>query len=71
MKVVSTDVHSTTLSRICPFCKKEHQLTIPTPVLNRGIAMLEDNALVQNAFPTLTPSQREFFVTGICDKCWL
>ena len=27
-------------------------------------------ALVQKAFPNLTPAQREMFITGYCDRCF-
>jgi len=30
----------------------------------------EDGALIQNAFPTLTPAEREFIKTGITDEQW-
>lgn len=26
--------------------------------------------LVQNAFPYLTPDERELFLSGICGECW-
>lgn len=60
----------TTISRSCPFCGKEHSITVDTRILNVGTQAYRSGALIQNAFPTLTPSQREFFATGICDKCW-
>lgn len=27
-------------------------------------------ALMQRAFPNLTPDQREFLISGLCPKCW-
>jgi hypothetical protein len=35
-----------------------------------GMTARERGALIQDAFPNFTPSQREFIMTGICDKCW-
>ena len=35
-----------------------------------GMIARERDALMQDAFPNFTPSQREFIMTGICDKCW-
>ncbi len=30
----------------------------------------EKGMLIQNAFPNLTPAEREFFMTGITDEEW-
>ena len=65
------DTHTmTTLERNCPFCGKKHSITVDSDELNRGMEAYRNGALIQNAFPNFTPSQREFILTGICDKCW-
>lgn len=61
---------TTTLERTCPFCNQKHSITVDAAALNEGMEAYRKGALLQNAFPTFTPSQREFFNTGICDKCW-
>lgn len=61
---------TTTISRQCPICGKVNTITVDTKVLNDGMQAYRSGALIQNAFPTLSPSEREFFITGICDKCW-
>ena len=60
----------TALIRECPWCKKEHSITVEQDDLANGIERLANGALIQDAFPTFTSSQREFLMTGICDKCW-
>lgn len=59
-----------TLSKQCPFCGKTFTKEFDEDVLNRGKILQSHGFLMQNAFPTLTPSEREFLMTGICDTCW-
>lgn len=61
---------TTTITRTCPFCGKEHSITVPKAELKAGFIAYQNGALIQNAFPTFTPSQREMLMTGICDDCW-
>ena len=71
-QVLDSDGETTTLSRECPFCHKEHHITIDMgedEFYDRYDAM-RAGELIQNAFPTLDPNQREFIKTGICDTCW-
>lgn len=58
------------LTKKCPFCGKEHTMTFDRNEFYSGMSALERGALIQNAFPNFTPSQREMIMTGICDKCW-
>lgn len=44
--------------------------TLDLPITEDQIEMWENGALVQDAFPNLTPSQREFILTGITDEEW-
>lgn len=71
-QVLDSDGETTTLSRECPFCHKEHHITIDIgedEFYDRYDAM-KAGELIQRAFPMLDPSQREFIKTGICDDCW-
>lgn len=71
-QVLDSDGETTTLSRECPFCHKEHHITIDMDedeFYDRYDAM-RAGELIQNAFPMLDPNQREFIKTGICDTCW-
>jgi len=58
------------ITRRCPFCGKHHEQTFNKEELDRGIALRDAGALMQDAFPNFSPSQREFLMTGICDACW-
>ena len=59
-----------TLTKTCPFCGKPHSITVDRKEYYTGAYLRGAGALIQNAFPNFTPSQREFIMTGICDKCW-
>ena len=59
-----------TITRTCPFCKLPHSFEIEEELYEAGEKKLLNGSLIQNAFPTLTPSQRELLITGICDDCW-
>ena len=58
------------LAATCPFCGKEHTTEVNEQDWKHGKLLYIGGALMQNAFPTFTPSQREMLITGICDKCW-
>lgn len=58
------------LTRKCPFCGKEHSITVTQRSYLDGMNLLKKGALMQNAFPSWTPDEREFLMTGICPKCW-
>ena len=69
-KVVSNDGENVVLETVCPFCMNAHQMTFSYNELSAGLTRYRSGALLQNAFPTFSPSQREFLYTGICDRCW-
>jgi hypothetical protein len=50
----------------------KHTLELPlTPEqAEDGLYKLKDGAYIQDAFPTLTPDQREFIRTGITAEEW-
>lgn len=54
----------------CPFCGKTNVLELDTAAYDAGIAKLHAGAHVQQAFPELDASQREFFITGSCACIW-
>jgi hypothetical protein len=47
---------------------KVHSLDLP--ITEEQIAAWQNGALIQNAFPNLTPDQREFLKTGITPEEW-
>lgn len=55
-----------TLYTNCPFCGKRQYVTVEQEDYNRYV----DGELAQNAFPYLTPAEREIIISGICDECW-
>ena len=55
----------------CPFCGKISKLKVSTKVRRDGLTAYRNGALIQHAWPTLTPSSRELIKTGICDECWI
>lgn len=59
-----------TLTRKCPFCGKEHSVTVKQEPLLLGMNALSAGALVQDAFPSFNADEREFILTGICPECW-
>ena len=44
--------------------------TLDLPITIDQVIEYEDGALIQDAFPNLTDSQREFILTGITDDEW-
>lgn len=58
------------LETICPWCKKTYSTVVSKNAWEKGKAAYEAGALMQNAFPVFTASQREMLMTGICDECW-
>jgi len=54
------------LRRRCPFCN-----TSVTIKFDRvKLTPIPGATLIQDIYPNLTASQREFIKTGICDDCW-
>ena len=56
-----------TLNPICPECGQPHPVTVETNDLKD---FREGRKQADEAFPYLTPGQRELLITGICDACW-
>ena len=51
----------------CPFCGETHTVIVGEIDY---ILWETDFALVQDAFPYLTPDEREMLISGICPTCW-
>ena len=55
--------------RTCPMCGKETSLELTKDEVGRYEYYLSGAPLLQEAFPNLTPSEREFLKTGYCPEC--
>lgn len=49
----------------CPFCGRESEVMVK---IDEYLAY-EEGALAQDAFPNLSPEEREMIISGICIKC--
>ena len=54
------------LGTSCPICGKHQVITVDAD----GYTAWNEGALIQDALPELTASEREALITGICDDCW-
>ncbi len=54
-----------TLEIVCPFCGGFHFVNVFENALN----LYEDGALIQDAFPNLSATEREQIISGICPQC--
>ena len=50
----------------CPFCGAAHMIEVNLT----DYWDWKDGKLAQDAFPYLTPDEREMLISGICPKCW-
>ena len=65
MARINIETEMITISNVCPFCDRFYQMEVPFA----GFIAYESGALVQNAFPTLSPDERECIVSGLCTSC--
>jgi hypothetical protein len=65
-------MNNTIITRRSPFTGKIHQMEIPMSVLefSKREILWQTGMLIQDAFPTLDASQREFIKTGITPQEW-
>lgn len=54
-----------TIANQCPWCGKDYEFKVPYD----GYIKWRSGVLIQNAFPTLTPTEREYMLTGYCADC--
>ena len=66
MKVLSEHNGKVTVQNNCPFCGKSEIKKFD----QEGFDDWSSGELIQNAMPNVSPSDREFLITGICDKCF-
>lgn len=52
---------------ICPFCGLTERIEVAE---HEYIAYVMNRILIQEAFPNMTPAQRERFISGVCGPCW-
>ena len=49
---------------------RTRSLPITVPALTSGLFSYQQGKLIQNAFPDLSVSEREFLMTGMSDQEW-
>lgn len=54
-----------TVANQCPFCGKEYTFKVPAD----GYDKYFKGVVVQSAFPTISATEREHFVSGLCAEC--
>jgi len=60
-----TKIGEVTICIVCPFCGKEHRVTVP----EEGWDKYRFGALAQIAFPNLSATEREQIISGMCPDC--
>ena len=65
MKNFHVDEDSIVIVKRCPLCGDTHKLNVSRSAYQHYIA----GALIQDAFPALSEAEREFVMTGFCEKC--
>lgn len=54
----------------CPVCGEEHAVAMRFDEWRNGRSAWERGAHIQDAFPQLSPEDREILISGTCPKCW-
>ena len=54
-----------TIANQCPWCGKDYTFDVPY----EGYMAWTQGALIQNAFPQLSATEREYMLTGYCEAC--
>lgn len=50
----------------CIYCRKPQSVRVDAEAAMK----FSEGMFAQDAFPELSPGEREFLISGICDKCW-
>lgn len=61
----TTSPRLTEVIRKCPFCKKLVYINVPS----ERLPLFIQGTSVQEAFPNLSPGEREIILTGMCLRC--
>jgi hypothetical protein len=57
----------TTITAQCCWCDHVESLNVPT----EDLQSFRNGTHAQEAFPTMSPADREFFlISGLCPSCW-
>ena len=51
----------------CPYCDTSWTLKVSKDAFNK---FKYEGVHVQDAFPDMSPDERELLVSGICNTCW-
>lgn len=54
----------------CARCTREYKIFYPITKINEALMMYQEGKLIQECFPDLDASSREFLISGICPECW-
>ena len=57
-------------TRKCQVCRKPYSITVPLRAVEDGCSAYGKGARIQDAFPSFSPDEREFFMSDICPDCW-
>ena len=57
---------TTLIETICPLCGAAHTIEVNLT----DCWDWEDGKCAQDAFPYLSPDEREMLISGICPECW-
>jgi len=55
---------------VCLYCKQDGFVEIPENEYVKGVTAYNQGALIQDAFPNLTPDKCEQIISGTHPKCW-
>jgi uncharacterized Zn finger protein (UPF0148 family) len=58
-------IDSVIITNVCPFCGKEHNVEVSESAFYEW----QSGALIQNAMPTLSATEREQLISHICPTC--
>lgn len=54
------------IEKDCPICGKSNSVKVDKEAHQKWV----EGELIQNAFPNISPEDREILKTGICPICW-
>lgn len=63
--MIEGNKNTVTFENSCPWCGRDYTWEVPT----EGYDNWRGGMLIQDAFPTLSATEREYFLTGFCAEC--